>query len=295
MRCNVVNALTVDVEDYFHVEAFADVILPEEWSRYPMRVENNTRKILEMLECRDIRATFFVLGWVADHCPGLIRDIVSAGHEIGCHGYRHQTIGRGDEADFRNDILRAKNVLEDLSGTCVKSYRAPSYSVTAKTLWALEILYDVGFEYDSSIFPVVHDQYGIPNAPRFPHYRSLRDGRRIIEFPPSTLSAYGANVPVAGGGYFRLFPYKLSAWAIRQLNEKEAQPALFYLHPWEIDVEQPRIVASWRSRFRHYQNLGSTEGKFLRLLEDFSWAPMSEVVTATLRDGHSLVEVMNGI
>lgn len=290
----MLNALTVDVEDYFHVEAFAGVIAPEEWSRYPMRVEINTRRILEMFSRRCIRATFFVLGWVADRCPALIRDISAAGHEVGCHGYNHQMIGRSDQSEFRNDILRAKAVLEELSGAAVKSYRAPSYSVTANTLWALEILHEVGFEYDSSIFPVVHDHYGIPNAPRFPHYRSLRDGRRIIEFPPSTLSAYGAHFPVAGGGYFRLFPYKLSSWAIRQLNEKEAQPAMFYLHPWEIDPEQPRVNASWLSRFRHYQNLGSTEAKFLRLLDDFAWAPMSEVVSATLRNDSYLVEVTNG-
>ncbi len=291
----MVNALTVDVEDYFHVQAFADVILPNQWSQYPLRVENNTRRLLEMFGRRGIRATFFVLGWVAEHCPALVREIALAGHEIGCHGYNHQMIGRADKKVFREDVARAKALLEDLSGVSVRCYRAPSYSVTSRTLWALDVLQDAGFEYDSSIFPVVHDQYGIPDAPRFPHYRSLGDGRRILEFPPSTLAIYGANLPISGGGYFRLLPYGLTAWALHRINEKEAQPAMFYLHPWEIDPAQPRIAASWRSRFRHYQNLHSTEEKLARLLEEFSWAPLTEVVKATLNKTDSTGEVANGL
>ena len=290
----VVNALTVDVEDYFHVEAFAGVISPDRWNGYPMRVESNTREILKMLGHRRIRATFFVLGWVADRCPGLIREILEAGHEVGCHGYNHQMIGRGDEKKFRNDIRRAKSVLEDLCGIPVISYRAPSYSVTVRTLWALDVLGEAGFEYDSSIFPVIHDQYGIPNAPRFPHSRFLRDGRRIIEFPPSTLSSCGVNVPVAGGGYFRILPYRFTSWAIRWINEKESQPVMFYFHPWEIDPDQPRIAASPLSRFRHYHNLDSAADKFVRLLNDFSWAPMSEVVATSLHGNDALGEVVNG-
>lgn len=291
----MVNALTVDVEDYFHVQAFADVILPNQWSQYPLRVENNTRRLLEMFGRRGIRATFFVLGWVAEHCPALVREIASVGHEIGCHGYNHKMIGRADEKEFREDIHRAKAILEELSGAAVRCYRAPSYSVTTRTLWALNVLHHEGFEYDSSIFPVLHDQYGIPDAPRFPHYRSLGDGRRILEFPPSTLSIYGANLPISGGGYFRLFPYGLTAWALRRINEKEAQPAMFYLHPWEIDPAQPRIAASWRSRFRHYQNLHSTEEKLARLLEEFSWGPLTEAVKTTLSKSDSTDEVANGL
>jgi polysaccharide deacetylase family protein (PEP-CTERM system associated) len=293
----VINALTVDVEDYFHVQAFADVVLPDQWSRYPMRVDNNTRRLLDMFGQRGVRATFFVLGWVAERCPELIRDISRAGHEIGCHGYSHQMIGRGDEQDFRDDIRRAKSIIEQLIGGAVKCYRAPSYSVTSRTLWALDILRDTGFELDSSIFPVHHDNYGIPDAPRFPHYRTLRDGQRIVEFPPSTLSACGANFPISGGGYFRLLPYGVTAWAIRRINEKEAQPAMFYLHPWEIDPDQPRIAASWRSRFRHYQNLRSTEEKLARLLDDFSWAPVSDVIAATLgmSKNNSKDEVSRGV
>ena len=290
----MVNALTVDVEDYFHVQAFADVISPSDWSHFPMRVERNTCRLLDLFERHGVRATFFILGWVAERCPELVSNIRNAGHEIGCHGFRHQMIGRGNRKEFRDDIHRAKTTLEDLAGVSVKSYRAPSYSITGDTLWALEILHDAGFEYDSSIFPVLHDQYGIPDAPRFPHYKFLSGNNVIIEFPPSTLSVYGVNFPVAGGGYFRLLPYPLTAWAIRRINVKESQPAMFYVHPWEIDPEQPRIAAPLRSRFRHYQNLHSTEEKLTRLLDEFLWAPMSEVLVASLTDVNSRGEVGNG-
>lgn len=290
----MLNALTVDVEDYFHVQAFADVIMPDQWCQFSPRVENNTHRLLEMFARRESRATFFILGWVAERCPGLVREIVSAGHEVGCHGYNHQMIGSANSRAFRDDIQRAKAIVEDVAGTEVLCYRAPSYSVTNQTLWALDILHRAGFEYDSSIFPVVHDQYGIPDAPRFLHYRDLGDGRRILEFPPSTLAIYGTNLPIAGGGYFRLLPYGVSAWALHHINEKERQPAMFYLHPWEIDPAQPRIAASWRSRFRHYQNLHSTEEKLIRLLEEFSWAPLTDVARTALTDADSTNEVTNG-
>jgi polysaccharide deacetylase family protein (PEP-CTERM system associated) len=291
----VINALTIDVEDYFHVQAFAGVISPTDWCHYPMRVENNTYRLLELLERRCIHATFFILGWVAERCPGLVRDIFNCGHEIGSHGYSHQMISRGDQESFRGDISRAKSILEDQIGSKVKCYRAPSYSITSNTLWALQILGELGFEYDSSIFPVRHDYYGIPDAPRFPHYRFLRDGGRLLEFPPSTLRAYGINLPVAGGGYLRLLPYGVTAWAIRRINEKEAQPALVYLHPWEIDPEQPRVAAPWRSRVRHYQNLRSTEKKLRRLLDDFSWASMTEVLSSSLSNANSQDEAGDGL
>ncbi len=278
----MLNALTVDVEDYFHVQAFAGVIRPSEWHRYPSRVESNTLRLLEMLARRGVRATFFVLGWVAQQCPALIRRISTAGHRIGCHGYDHQAIYHGGEMHFRQDVRRAKEVLQDVVGVAVKSYRAPSYSITAKTLWALEILGEEGFEYDSSIFPVFHDNYGIPDAPRFPHLKALEGGRGIAEFPPSTLRFFGVNLPVAGGGYLRLLPYSFTAWAIRRINDREQQPAMVYLHPWEIDPEQPRIAAPWRSRFRHYQNLSSTAAKVDRLMEDFCWAPMEQVLSQAL-------------
>ena len=291
----MINALTIDVEDYFHVQAFADVIPSTDWHRYSLRVEENTYRLLEMLAARNIHATFFVLGWVAQRCAPLVADILKAGHEIGSHGYAHQMIARGRQKDFREDVRRSKSILEDQLGRAVKSYRAPSYSITSSTLWALEILREAGFECDSSIFPVHHDNYGMPNAPRFPHYRTLRDGDRILEFPPSTIEAYGVNFPMAGGGYFRLLPYSLTAWAIRRINEKEKQPALLYFHPWEIDPEQPRIAASWRSRFRHYQNLHSTEAKLTRLFDDFSWAPMSKVLVSSLGGANSIDEVADGL
>jgi polysaccharide deacetylase family protein (PEP-CTERM system associated) len=291
----VINALTIDVEDYFHVQAFADVVSRKDWHRYPMRVENNTYRLLELLERRSIHATFFILGWVAERCPNLVRDIFKGGHEIGSHGYSHQMISRGNEKSFRSDISRAKSILEDQIGFKVKCYRAPSYSITSNTLWALEILGELGIEFDSSIFPVHHDYYGMPNAPRFPHYQYLRDGSRIVEFPPSTLPAYGVNVPVAGGGYFRLLPYWLTVWALRRINGKEKQPALVYFHPWEIDPEQPRIAAPWRSRFRHYQNLHSTEEKLTRLLDDFSWAPMSAVLSSSWSSANFKREVGDGL
>lgn len=279
------NALTVDVEDYFQVQAFAGTVPRANWNRYPLRVEQNTSRLLEMFGQRGIRATFFVLGWVAERCPGLIRQIVWAGHQIGCHGYAHQMICSGSRKEFREDLLHAKQVLEDLTGVEVKSYRAPSYSITRNTLWALEILSDAGFENDSSIFPVIHDNYGMPRAPRFPHLRSLSSGRWIREFPPSTLRFFGVNVPIAGGGYFRLVPYGITAWAIRRINEQEQQPAMVYLHPWEIDPDQPKIYAHWRSRFRHYHNLESTATKVSQMLDEFCWAPMEHVLRNSLAAG----------
>ena len=279
----MLNALTIDVEDYFHVQAFADVISSAHWDEYPVRVERNTFRLLEILGRRNVKATFFILGWVADRCPALVRAIVDSGHEIGSHGYGHQMLTRGSQANFRADLTRAKSAIEDQTGSRVTCFRAPSYSITSKTLWALEILGEFGFEYDSSIFPIRHDYYGIPDAPRFPHYWSLQSGARLLEFPPSTVRVLGINVPIAGGGYLRLLPYKVTAGAIRRLNQKEDQPAMVYLHPWEIDPDQPRLDACWRSRFRQYQNLQTTEDKLSRLLDEFSWAPMSKVLSGYRR------------
>lgn len=276
----VTNALTVDVEDYFHVQAFANVVAQKDWDHYPSRVEMNTCRLIEMFAEHGVRATFFVLGWVAKRYPKLIKRIRAAGHRVGCHGYAHRTIYSGSRADFQKDLRVARQVIEDTLGLPIKSFRAPSYSITSKTLWALEILGEEGFEYDSSIMPVIHDNYGIPEAPRFPHLKVLGCGREIREFPPSTVRLFGMNFPVAGGGYLRLFPYGITAWAIRRINHVERQPAMAYLHPWEIDPDQPRISAPWRSRFRHYQNLESTENKVVKLLKEFSWAPMEEAVSA---------------
>lgn len=272
----LLNAMTIDVEDYFQVQAFSRVINHSEWDNYPLRVETNTMRLLEVFATKRIRATFFVLGWVAQRCPGLIREILSSGHRIGCHSYNHRAVYESSATDFREDLRRAKGAIEAAAGVRVSSFRAPSYSITSRSLWALEILAEEGFQYDSSIFPIIHDNYGIHNAPRFPYINNLKSGREIKEFPPSTVRLFGSNIPVAGGGYFRLLPYKITSWAIHHLNTTERQPAMVYLHPWELDPWQPRISASWLSRFRHYQNLESTESKCCRLLDDFLWAPMEE-------------------
>lgn len=273
---DLINAMTVDVEDYFHVQAFAAVIHRNDWGRYPMRVESNTLRILEMFASRRIRATFFILGWVAQRCPHLVREILSRGHRVGCHSFNHRAIYEDTPSAFREDLRRAKRTIEDTAGIAVRSFRAPSYSITSNSMWALEILAQEGFEYDSSIFPVIHDTYGIRGAPRFPHITRLGSGRQLKEFPPSTVRVFGNNLPVAGGGYFRILPYKVTAWAIQRLNVNEGQPAMAYLHPWELDPDQPRISASWVSQFRHYQNLESTEIKYSRLLDEFRWGPMEE-------------------
>lgn len=274
--------MTVDVEDYFHVQAFARVIKRTDWDSYPSRVERNTMRLLEIFSEKNVRATFFVLGWVAEKCPRLLQAICEGGHVVGCHSYAHRAIYDGTQEQFRSDVRQARQIIEDRTGRVVTSFRAPSYSITTDTLWALEILGEEGFDCDSSIFPIVHDNYGIPDAPRFPYVKCLQSGRRIKEFPPSTVRLLGRNFPIAGGGYLRLFPYGVTSWAIRHLNDVEQQPAMVYLHPWELDPDQPRISASWVSQFRHYQNLDSTETKCLRLLDDFSWAPMEEAWAQTV-------------
>jgi len=278
LDARVTNVMTVDVEDYFHVQAFAGVIDRRQWDLYPLRVEQNTRRVLEMFRKHNVRATFFVLGWVAERCAKLVREIADDGHEVGCHGYAHQPIYNGDEKEFREDLRHALTIIETILSCRVRSYRAPSYSITNDTMWALDILADEGFENDSSIFPILHDNYGIPDAPRFPHVRKLKLSGHITEFPPSTLRLLGNNVPIAGGGYLRLYPYRLTSWAIEHLNKQENQPAMVYLHPWELDQAQPRIPAPWRSRFRHYQNIGTMKSKLEKLLIDFSWKPMCEVL-----------------
>ena len=273
----MLNALTVDVEDYFHVHAFSGVIDRKDWDKYPCRVERNTDRLLDLFAQANVRGTFFVLGWVAQRFPKLIQRIHSAGHYIGCHGYAHQVIYSEGVAAFRKDVKLAKECIEQALGASVRSYRAPSFSITKNTLWALEVLIEEGFEFDSSIFPIVHDNYGIPEAPRFPYIRYVNGNAQINEFPPSTVPIAGVNVPVAGGGYLRLYPYAVTAWALRRINNVEQQPGMIYLHPWELDPEQPRVSVPWRSRFRHYQNLESTERKCRKLLEDFAWAPLEAV------------------
>lgn len=264
----IVNAMTVDVEDYFHVSAFANVIDRASWSRHESRVERNTRTVLGMFDVRGIHGTFFMLGWVAERYPQLVRDIVAAGHEVASHGCTHERIDTLTPNTFREDVRRSKKLLEDIGGAIVRGYRAPSFSVNAKTFWALAILAEEEYKYSSSVYPVHHDHYGMPEAPRFP-FQPL-DG--FMEFPVTTVSLFGRNLPCGGGGYFRLLPYGYSRWAMRQINAKDGQPCMFYIHPWELDPGQPRVSGvSARSRFRHYTNLGRMAGKMQAVLQDFAW------------------------
>ncbi|MDD2310079.1 MAG: DUF3473 domain-containing protein [Desulfuromonadaceae bacterium] len=277
----MINALTIDVEDYFHVNAFAQHINPEQWDGYPLRVEGNTLRILDMLDEFAIKATFFVLGWVAERLPALVKEIHRRGHEIACHGYGHQLIYSISPQEFRTDVSKAKKILEDLCGERVLGYRAPSYSITTKSLWALDILVEEGFSYDSSIFPITHDIYGIPGGKRFPHQISTHAGK-IKEFPISTfqlkVGRWRSQLPLSGGGYLRLFPAVLVARAIQVINSSEKQPVIVYFHPWEIDPEQPRIRAGLKSCFRHYLNLERMELKVRHLLDNFCFASANDVL-----------------
>ncbi len=285
----IVNALTFDIEEYFHAEAFARVLRPEEWPGLASRVVDTTERLLDILDYADARATFFVLGWVAERYPALVQDIAGRGHEIACHGYGHQMIQRQTRLEFAKDVQRAKTAVEDAAGAAVVGFRAPTFSVMRETLWSLEVLWEAGFLYDSSIFPIVHDRYGIPDAPRFPYRVPVMNGHGIAEFPLSTISILGRRLPIAGGGYFRLLPYAVTRRAIDRLNRREHQPAIVYLHPWELDVHQPRVRAGWLTRLRHSVNTASTEGKLLRLLKDFRFAPARDILkkAGVLTDGES--------
>lgn len=277
----MLNALTVDVEDYFQVTAFERYVSRDDWDRYPLRVVDNTLRVLDLFDEFDVKATFFILGWVAERCSGLVKEISRRGHEIACHGYGHELIYCIGPERFRADVRRAKMLLEDQAGVAVDGYRAPSYSITKNSLWALDILIEEGFRYDSSIFPVVHDLYGIPDAQRFP-YLCRRPAGTIMEFPLTTLPIRAGGkefrLPIAGGGYLRLFPSAVIGHGIRSINADERQPAVLYFHPWEIDPEQPRIKAGFKSRFRHYLNLHHTEGKLKSLLGMHRFGTMSGVL-----------------
>lgn len=274
----VVNAFSIDVEDYFHVEALAPVIERDTWGDREYRAEDNTHRMLDLLAESSVKATFFVLGWVAKRSPGLVRDIHAAGHEVACHGLNHQRIYTQSPEVFARETREAKARLEDFIGAPVRGYRAATYSITRKSMWALEILEEVGFDYDSSIFPIRHDLYGIPDAPRFPY----RPGTgRLLEVPITTVEAFGQRLPCGGGGYFRLLPYWLFRAGLNRVNGTDRQPAVFYCHPWEIDPGQPREGGlRFRSRFRHYTNLGKMEARLRCLLGDFRWGRMDEVFCA---------------
>ncbi len=273
----VQNALTVDVEDYFQVSAFANSIGQHEWADHTLRVEQNTHRLLDLFDEYQIKATFFVLGWVAERTRNLIFEIAKRGHEVACHGYSHQLVYNQSPEVFRQETLHAKSILEEIIQQPVRGYRAASYSITNRSLWALDILAEAGFDYDSSIFPVRHDRYGIPDSPEFPYILDTPAGHKLVEFPLSTARVMGYRLPVAGGGYFRLYPYWLSRAGLRQINRKK-KPFIFYLHPWEIDPEQPRISASWLSRFRHYNNLDKCEPRLRELVSDFHFSTVEKVL-----------------
>ena len=275
----IVNGLSIDVEDYFMVSAFADRIPFERWPAYECRVENSTCRILDLLAERGVHASFFILGWVAERFPALVKRIHGAGHEVASHGYNHRLVYGMTPAEFRDDLRRAKQVLENTAGCPVVGYRAPSYSIVASSLWALDVLIEEGFRYDSSIFPIRHDRYGIPHAERFPHVLERQAGS-ITEFPPSTVRFLGQNVPVAGGGYLRLFPQFLTRAAMRSINEGEGKPVIVYLHPWEVDPEQPRMQGPLLSRLRHYVNIGSTLPKLTAFLAEFRFMPLNAFLHA---------------
>lgn len=271
------NALTVDVEDYFQVSAFANSIKHDEWGSHPLRVEKNTQRLLDLFDDAQVKATFFVLGWVADRVPQLVKEIADRGHEVASHGFSHQLIYNQTPEVFREETIRSKKLLEDLSQQSVRGYRAASYSITRDSLWALDILVEAGFIYDSSIFPVRHDRYGIPDAEERPHVLKTPQQRSLVEFPLSTAKIFKYKLPIAGGGYFRLYPYFLSKAGLGQVNRRQ-QPFIFYLHPWEIDPQQPKIEASRFSRFRHYNNLDKCEGRLKRLMADFDFTSCWDVL-----------------
>ncbi|MBO5437322.1 MAG: DUF3473 domain-containing protein [Thermoguttaceae bacterium] len=272
------NAFTVDVEDFYQVSAFEKFIPRSEWENYPQRILESLPRILDLTAEMQTRGTFFILGWQAEKHPGLVRSIADAGHEIGFHSFSHSLIYEMEPEMFREELRRGKAILEDLTGRKVEAFRAPSFSITKKSLWALDILAEEGFRYDSSIFPIYHDRYGIPDAPREIHQR-MTSGGLIWEFPPTASALGPVNLPVSGGGYFRLYPYALTRHFLKKMNRKEKRPFIFYVHPWEVDPEQPRLPFGSRAvQFRHRVGLGRNLAKLRKLLRDFSFGTLSEAI-----------------
>ena len=273
------NAMTVDVEDYFQVSAFEPYIAREQWEQWPRRVEHNTNRILDLFAECGVKATFFTLGWVAERHPALVRRMVAEGHELASHGYAHIRATQQTPEEFREDVGRTKALLEDLGGVAILGYRAASYSIGAGNLWALAELEQAGYRYSSSIYPIRHDLYGMPEAPRFAFHPE--NALALLEVPVTTVTAFGKTLPCGGGGWFRLWPYALSRWALRRVNQQDGQSGLFYFHPWEIDPEQPRPSGiNLKTRVRHYLNLHRMEERLRPLLRDFRWDRMDRVFLA---------------
>ena len=270
----ITNAMTVDVEDYFQVSAFEGHISRDDWENLPCRVEANTQRVMSLFDRHGVKATFFVLGWVCERFPQLIKDIVANGHELASHGYEHTRANTQDRETFADDVSRTRKLLEDTGGVQVRGYRAASFSIGRDNLWAHDVLLEAGYEYSSRIYPVRHDLYGVPDAPRFP-FRREEGG--LLEIPITTVKALIGNLPCGGGGYFRLLPFQYFKWAVNRVHRVDGRPSIFYFHPWEVDPEQPRqSQASWKSRFRHYNNLDKMEPRLERLLATFAWGRMDE-------------------
>ena len=281
----LVNAMTVDVEDYFQVSAFESHIRREDWDSLECRVEANMERILALFEAHGVHATFFMLGWLAERYPQMVKRIVSGGHELASHGYQHVRVTRQQPEEFRADVVRTKSLLEDLAGTAVKGYRAASYSIGASNLWALDELKGAGYDYSSSIYPVKHDLYGMPECSRFACYPRGRDS--ILEIPVTTVELFGKKMPAGGGGFFRLYPYAVSRWALQRVNRHDGQAGLFYFHPWEIDPDQPRQHnIPLKTRVRHYLNLGRMETRLKALMKDFSWGRMDQIFLPANNSGN---------
>jgi len=273
-HAGITNAFTIDVEDYFQVSALAPHIDRSTWDERPCRVERNVGRLIELLGLHGARATFFTLGWIAKRYPNLVREIVAGGHELASHGFGHLRASDQTPAEFRADVRQAKYLLEDIAAQPVLGYRAPSFSIGYTNPWAFDVLVEEGYRYSSSVYPVQHDHYGMPDAPRFPY----RVRPQLIEIPLTTTRLFGRNLPAGGGGYFRLAPYQLSRWALRRVNRLDQRPTIFYMHPWEIDPAQPRVAGTTlKTRFRHYVNLHRTEPRLSRLLQDFRWGRVDDV------------------
>lgn len=280
----IVNALSFDIEDWFQVSNFERIVSRDSWPRHDSRVERNTETILEILDKNGVKATFFVLGWVAERFPGLVKRIADQGHEIGTHSHLHRLVYTLSEDEFRDDLARSIAELEDAAGTKIIGHRAPSFSIVDRSYWALDIMAEHGLRYDSSIYPIRHHRYGVPDAPREPY--EIRPG--LLEFPMATARFFSTNLPIAGGGYFRLYPYALTRWGIRRLNA-ESKPAMVYLHPWEFDPEQPRLAAPLLAKFRHYVGIARTAGRLDRLCRDFEFVPIRELLDLHTKEKEAVV------
>jgi polysaccharide deacetylase family protein (PEP-CTERM system associated) len=285
--------LSVDVEDYFMVEAFSGVVDRKSWSNWESRVVSSTRRALDLFDRHNAKATFFFVGWVAEKFPQLVRDVHARGHELACHSYWHRTIYSLSPEEFRADTKAATRAIEDAAGVKVLGYRAPSWSITKDSLWALDILAEEGFVYDSSIFPIHHDLYGVPGASRFPHEVTCRNGGSLQEFPPTTVQIFGQNLPGAGGGYLRIFPLAYTNWVFREFEKRYQERVVVYFHPWELDPEQPRIKDKFKSRFRHYTNLRQMERRLDYVLENYKFSTFAALLDSQNREGALQVEIGN--